>query len=352
MTAGTALQKGFDRVTMTVIVSTDQVPPRDRQAFFADAVMQTHFRHDMTFLEGPGPFSASITTDQLGPLRINRVLSGPAHASRTRRLLSHDPEEYVTVGLHRRGAPRMLAQDGRETGAMRPGDMVILTSYGPYASVYTEPVEIVSVMLPRPALLVPDSDLHGLTGGIIPGDEGLGRLLSPFLSRLADTAASHTPEVGEQLARNVTDLLATLCAERLAHDRIDAETAERALLLRIRFFINRNLAQPGLSPESIARAHGISTRYLHKLFKGEGMTVSRWILRRRLEECRRELDPRGPRTPTVSSVARRWGFTHLAHFSRAFRAAYGMSPREWQARSSLPALGRPLPDMPEQGTAT
>ncbi|MBV7698158.1 helix-turn-helix domain-containing protein [Streptomyces sp. TRM70350] len=337
---------------MTVIVSTEQVPPRDRQAFFADAVMQTHFRHDMTFLEGPGPFSASITTDQLGPLRINRVLSGPAHVSRTRRLLSHDSEEYVTVGLHRRGAPRMLAHDGSETGAMRPGDMVILTSYGPYASVYTEPVEIVSVVLPRPALLVPNSDLHGLTGGIIPGDEGLGRLLSPFLSRLADTAAVNTPEVGEQLARNVTDLLATLCAERLGHDRIDAETAQRALLLRIRFFINRNLAHPGLSPESIARAHGISTRYLHKLFQGEGMTVSRWILRRRLEESRRELDRRGPRIPTVSSVARRWGFTHLAHFSRAFRAAYGMSPREWQERSSLPALGRPLPDMPEQGTAT
>lgn len=337
---------------MTVIVSTDQVTPRDRHAFFADLVMQTHFRHNMNFLEGPRPFSASIASNQLGPLRINTVLSGPAHVSRTHRLFSHDPEEYVLVGLQRRGTPRVVAQDSGQEGVMRPGDMVILTSYRPYASVYVEPVEIVSVMLPRPALLVPDSDLHSLTGGVIHGDEGLARLLSPFLSRLADTAAAHTPEVGEQLARNVTDLLATLCAERLGHDRIDAETAERALLLRIRFFINRNLARPDLSPESIARAHGISTRYLHKLFQGEGMTVSRWILRRRLEECRRELDRRGPRIPTVSSVARRWGFTHLAHFSRAFRAAYGMSPREWQERSSLPAPGWPLPDLPEQGTAT
>ncbi|MDQ1033122.1 AraC-like DNA-binding protein [Streptomyces umbrinus] len=337
---------------MTVIVSTEQVPSRDRPAFFADAVMQTHFRHNMNFLEGPRPFSASITTDQLGPLRINRVLSGPAHVSRTPRLLSHDPEAYVTVSLQRRGTPKMLAQGGRETSVVRPGDIIMLTSYGPYASMYTEPVEIVSLVLPRPALLVPDSDLHGLTGRVIRGDEGLARLLSPFLSRLADTAASHTQEVGEQLARNVTDLLATLCAEQLGHDRLDAETAQRTLLLRIRFFINRNLAHPGLSPESIARAHGISTRYLHKLFEDEGMTVSRWILRRRLEECRRELDRRGPRTPTVSSVARGWGFTRLPHFSRVFRAAYGMSPREWQARSGLPVPGRPLPDMPERGTAT
>ncbi len=32
----------------------------------------------------------------------------------------------------------------------------------------------------------------------------------------------------------------------------------------------------------------------------------------------------------VAAVAQRWGFVSPAHFSRAFRAFYGMSPREWQ----------------------
>jgi AraC-like DNA-binding protein len=35
----------------------------------------------------------------------------------------------------------------------------------------------------------------------------------------------------------------------------------------------------------------------------------------------------------VAVVAHRWGFTNPAHFSRVFRAAYGMSPRECQATS-------------------
>lgn len=68
----------------------------------------------------------------------------------------------------------------------------------------------------------------------------------------------------------------------------------------------------------------MSVRYLHRLFEGEETTVCRLIQRRRLEECSRELARRGRATPTVAAVAHRWGFTSPAHFSRVFRAAYGV----------------------------
>ncbi|MDX2681609.1 AraC family transcriptional regulator [Streptomyces sp. NY05-11A] len=37
---------------------------------------------------------------------------------------------------------------------------------------------------------------------------------------------------------------------------------------------------------------------------------------------------RGSRT--IAAVAGRWGFLSAAHFSRVFRSAYGLSPREWR----------------------
>ncbi|MFC3572373.1 helix-turn-helix transcriptional regulator [Streptomyces yaanensis] len=86
----------------------------------------------------------------------------------------------------------------------------------------------------------------------------------------------------------------------------------------------------------IADAHNMSVRYLHKLFEQEEITVSRWILRQRLERCRRDLLRATGTAPTVARVARRWGFVSPSHFSRAFRAAYGMSPREWQTAKPLP----------------
>jgi AraC-like DNA-binding protein len=155
--------------------------------------------------------------------------------------------------------------------------------------------------------------------------------VAPFLANLAAGAATCLPQVGEMLARNAVDLLTTLIAEQLGRDTDGTDAAHQALLRRIRAFMSAHLADPDLSPETIAAAHRISVRYLHRLFQCDGTTVSRWIQQRRLEECRRELSRPGRASPSVSAIAHRWGFTSPAHFSRAFRAAYGMPPRVWQA---------------------
>jgi AraC family transcriptional activator of tynA and feaB len=32
----------------------------------------------------------------------------------------------------------------------------------------------------------------------------------------------------------------------------------------------------------------------------------------------------------ISEIAYAWGFNDLSHFNRAFRARFGMTPREWR----------------------
>lgn len=75
-------------------------------------------------------------------------------------------------------------------------------------------------------------------------------------------------------------LLETLVAERSGRQGLTAEADPLSLSPRIRSYINERLPDPGLSPESIARAHHISVRYLQKLFQQEGTTVHRWIQQR------------------------------------------------------------------------
>ena len=92
-----------------------------------------------------------------------------------------------------------------------------------------------------------------------------------------------------------------------------------------------HLTDPDLSPAAVAVRHHISVRHLHRILNREGIRFGEWVRRRRLEGARRDLIDHARAGTPVAAVARSWGFTDAAHFSKAFRAAYGMSPREWRA---------------------
>jgi AraC-like DNA-binding protein len=102
------------------------------------------------------------------------------------------------------------------------------------------------------------------------------------------------------------------------------------LMGRIHAFIDAHLGDPALTPATVAAAHHISLRYLHKLFEPEPQGVAGMIRQRRLERCRHDLlDPAQADRP-VAGIAARWGFSSAAHFSRVFRDAYGLPPAEFR----------------------
>ena len=76
----------------------------------------------------------------------------------------------------------------------------------------------------------------------------------------------------------------------------------------------------------LAARHGITPRYLHKLFEDDAMTYSQYVLEQRLAlTCRRLRDPRLAGR-TVSSIAHDAGFGDLSYFNRTFRRRYGVTP--------------------------
>jgi AraC-like DNA-binding protein len=89
-----------------------------------------------------------------------------------------------------------------------------------------------------------------------------------------------------------------------------------------------------ITPESIAQANGISMRYLHSLFQQSGMTVCKWIWERRLKATREDLlDPTMEKS-RVSEIAFRRGFNDPAHFSRAFKERFGLSPSQLRSKAN------------------
>jgi len=101
---------------------------------------------------------------------------------------------------------------------------------------------------------------------------------------------------------------------------------QSALFRRILEFMESNYTDCELTPEKVAGANGISVRYLHSLFNQAGITVSKWIWERRLKATREDLLDPNMSHMRVSEIAFRRGFNDPAHFSRAFKSRFDISP--------------------------
>ncbi|HEX7565846.1 MAG TPA: helix-turn-helix transcriptional regulator, partial [Bradyrhizobium sp.] len=97
--------------------------------------------------------------------------------------------------------------------------------------------------------------------------------------------------------------------------------------------IQRELSDVDLSARYVAEQLGVSESYLHRSFRQQNTTPNEVIWNARLSNIRRSLgDPTQSRR-TISAIARDWGCQNQAHFSRRFRAKYGMTASECREKS-------------------
>ncbi len=234
--------------------------------------------------------------------------------------------------------------DGRETTALRPGDIV----YGPTGrdaglSLLTSS-RVLFVNAPRVALdhrLIAPTTLHL---GRFCAASGLGRVFSGLLRATADALADLTSDALRPVELAVTEfLLANLAADGSPASLGGAGAARAAHLHRLCQAIETRLSDPGLTLNQIARQDGISGRSLQKLFARADTSFSSYVRDRRLERCRLDLTSPACAGLSISEIAFRWGFNGSAYFSRAFKERYGLSPREHRrggARGGEPLKAR------------
>jgi AraC-like DNA-binding protein len=135
----------------------------------------------------------------------------------------------------------------------------------------------------------------------------------------------HDPAVAQLLARHLTDLISlglalqsiTVTTTGHAHDsRLD-------LLFRE---IDARFTDPDFSLDDLARAAGITPRYVQILLAKDNTSFNAEVVLRRLSLARDILmSPRGHNI-TISDIARACGFATRAYFHRRFRRHFGTTP--------------------------
>ncbi|MFF4623423.1 helix-turn-helix domain-containing protein [Nonomuraea jabiensis] len=283
--------------------------------------------------------AAPIISYDLGVLRICVLHSDGRCASAPPWLSDPDASEALYVAIHGQEHGSAAAVQGRQEPCPYAGDIEFCDPRRPEFPLCGHPCAVTILRLPRRSLGIAESNLSGIHGARLSCAEGAHALVVRLLPALVSEPECRGTRIGNRLARSAVDLLAVLVTEWALEQRAEVADERAQTLARIRDFIELHLSDPDLSPESIASAHHISVRSLHKLFRSEGVTVSQWVRQRRLESCQRELAS-ASRHLTVAAVARRWGFASHSHFSRAFRVAYGVAPSEWQRAGRRPAAVR------------
>lgn len=276
--------------------------------------------------EHDSAFGASVVTADADEVVFTEVRALPHLVERTPETITAGGSGYYKMSLLLEGSS-ILVQDGKEL-VMRPGDLSVYDTSRPYSLLFAENFRNLILMFPKDRVEIPTHLTDQLTAVSFAREHGaLSSVIASFLSQFPGQLAELPGQVRAKLGHTSLDLVSTLFSTVL-----DAGSAHRdphqVMLQQICRYIDTHLGSPDLSPSSIAAAHYISTRHLHALFAEADTTVSTWVRERRLERCRTDLlDPAlGDRT--VASIARRWGFVDAAHFSRAFKASFGVSPRE------------------------
>jgi AraC-like DNA-binding protein len=316
---------------VTTIVSTDGVAPGEREAFWRQALSETFV--PMTVGAVPHDrFQGRIRADWIGRLLVAEVASTAQDVQRTRREIGRSDAAYLQLGMVYRGAARVV-QDGREA-VLGPGDYTIHETTRPFRWTFGGDWEVGVFTLPRGSVGLSEAESRRLTARRLDGQGGITGVVSRFLRDLGTNADQLSGAQSERVLADVTDLVVTLLGDWADDSEGVRSSLQRSLLVRVKDYIDGRLADPTLGPAEIAAAVNISTRYLHKLFAGEQRSVGQYVRGLRLERCRRDLlDPRLA-DRSVAAIAFRWGFGDLSGFNRAFRAAFGATPREVRAQRS------------------
>jgi AraC-like DNA-binding protein len=315
--------------------STAHIAPAARLKYWNDIQRDIFMPMEVKPLDRAS-FEAELRFDALGSLGIARTMSRAARIDHSEKHVQQTAHRVASLIMPIRG-PVTFYSYGREV-ALDEGDLGLIDSSAPSTVVLSCTNHALVLAIPYALLALHAPNPEAYFGWRMSGQRGLGHTLNAMVRSLWTQVEQGLPP---HSGRQVTDSLLALVAAAYASEQ-KADVAESSLALarraQIKRFIEAHLRDPGLSAVAIAAALDLSPRYVRMVFTAEHEHVSAYILRRRLDECAKQLGHPLWRGRSITETAFDWGFTNTAHFTRAFKQQFGVTPTCYRgARVASPA---------------
>lgn len=307
----------------TQVWSAMQAPDAQRLDLWEEQLCASHLSWALN--EKPANnFDATLRFRFFNGYRIVNCASPNFSGFRSSQEISRTDGAYLALLYIKSGCERL--KTGAMDAVLQAGDLVIWNSQESIDFRVLEPLEKVSIIMPEKTLTSVFPNAPDFTNIVVPGQNGIGATLASHVSTLCDQLDYLSTEALCSMMRPTMEMMAATFSN---HRRLSPATMKHIGLNRVKQYIIQNLHDPDLTPTRIAQAHNISSRYLHMLFEGEGVTVGHWIRERRLERCKDDIFQSLVSRQSISDIAYRWGFSDQSHFSRAFKMHTGLSPRAY-----------------------
>jgi AraC family transcriptional regulator, positive regulator of tynA and feaB len=299
-------------------LSTFGLTPRQQIQRWSDALTDLCGRFDVDPLEASS-LEARINYTTVSRLKLCQIETSQHRIGHTDWRIRSTEHPYVKILFQTVGIS-CFEQDGRRFD-LTPGDCLVYDVSCPHTIINPMPTRHEVVIVPKELLRERGFHSEKMVACKLSSRAGTGRIAHEFVHAAFDEATRLSPTSAACVAESLIDLLLLpLRGVDMGFDRVGPE----AMYIQAQGFIREHLRDPDLCVDQISAALGCTKRYLHMLFSERGITVSDYIWRARLQNCRQELETLGGKT--ITDVAFSWGFSSSSHFSRVFRKYFGIVP--------------------------
>jgi len=261
----------------------------------------------------------------LTDVSFSEVLANPQIAKRTAQQIRKAGEDDFLISFQIENEC-IVRQYGREA-RLTPGSFAMYDATAPYSLSFPEAFHQFVIQMPREVLARHLIEPEKYAAISINAATGLGLVLKDFIFSLAGELSASEVQPSEVLSENLVSLIALSFSSTVVQSGLtESECVKEALIRRITQFIDNNLFDPTLNNARVAESQGISVRYLYKLFQDKEASIHEMILAKRMAAAHDLLSSNIVSKPTIESVALHVGFSSASHFSRAFKAHFGVCP--------------------------
>jgi AraC-like DNA-binding protein len=307
-------------------LSTDHLPARDSAEILRETYGRTVLRAEIEPL-GDEPCRFDMTLFAMPGLGVASGACSPLHVHRTPELIDND-DLVLLVALD---GGTVMKHRGREE-LIDGGRALLMSNDEVGLNRMQSSFRCLNLSMSRTLLAPLIGDLSTILMQPIRPDIEALRLLASYVGAVEEMPATATPELRHRVVAHIYDLTAlAVGATRDTAEIARARGVRAARLRAIKADIAGNAGAQHLSPESIARRHRLSERYVRKLFEMEGMSLTEFMLGQRLARAHGMLTDRRLAGRTITEIALEAGFNDLSYFNRTFRRRYSATPSDVRA---------------------